>query len=370
MHNASIRYIDRPADLESIKQEWETFYASTDASPYLSYEWISTAAEYFNRDDTWLFAVVTRQNEIIAIVPLQIVKEKLFFLHLPVLRFALDGWSLQNGAILPDHQPLLPVLQAVIRDLAMQKYRWLYSCLAKIPKDRWADVPESTSAKPCLHLVSIPVSGSVVITVPKTWEEYKKSLSAAHKKNLSRRLNAIERAGTVRFARLEPGSEAPSHQVARLLQDAKKVAVNSWQHRSPTGWAISDEGSGDFFIKVSDRLWAKGMLDISVLYLNEEPISFIWGAARAPYTSINKLGFDHAFAKLSPGFVHLALYIKDSIEKRIECIDFGHEYQDYKSGWSKSSVELMEIYFYPSKWFPLAIKWLRALKTQLRRHLA
>ncbi len=183
-------------------------------------------------------------------------------------------------------------------------------------------------------------------------------------------MNAIERAGTVRFARLDPGSEAPSHQVTRLLQDAKKVALNSWQHRSPTGWAISDEGSGDFFIKVSDRLWAKGMLDISVLYLNEEPISFIWGAARAPYTSINKLGFDHSYAKLSPGFVHLALYIKDSIEKRIECIDFGHEYQDYKSGWSKSSVELTEIYFYPSKWFPLAIKWLRSLKAQLRRPLA
>jgi CelD/BcsL family acetyltransferase involved in cellulose biosynthesis len=88
------------------------------------------------------------------------------------------------------------------------------------------------------------------------------------------------------------------------------------------------------------------MLDLSVLYLDDLPVSFIWGTVRWPNLSILKPGFDQSLSQISPGVVHLARHIQDSIEHHATEIDYGPPHFEYKSSCGKTYRELSTLYYY------------------------
>ena len=110
------------------------------------------------------------------------------------------------------------------------------------------------------------------------------------------------------------------------------------------------------------------MLDLSVLYANEQPVSFIWGAARWPFSTILKLGFDHDYQQYSPGTVHLAKHINDSIEQGVKAIDFGHEFYDYKKRWSKQHIDLYTLYLFTKSFESSLLRYGLILKNYLKTH--
>jgi hypothetical protein len=176
----------------------------------------------------------------------------------------------------------------------------------------------------------------------------------------------MERKGRVRFERIGLTEVSDSHELDGLMKDAEAVSQHSWQHTSATGWAISNPDSGGFFYEVSARLANRGMLDLSVLYLDDRPISFIWGAARWPYLTIYKPGYDESLSDLAPGVVHLAKYIDDSIKRRAREVDYGPAFFDYKSSWGKKYVDLCTLYYYPKRLKPTLLRLLR--RTRQSRH--
>jgi CelD/BcsL family acetyltransferase involved in cellulose biosynthesis len=365
MKNVCIKYWKSEQEVFDHKEVWEDLYKKSDSSPYLSHDWITTALKYFRGNNILRFGYVTINGKSVAIVPLEIVKEKIKLFRIHVLRFVMEGWSLQNGAIIADNVPAFSVIYTVIHDLIHSNPNWKYCCLSRFPADVYAKSPNFQEDGMGLRVVVARMGRTVVIEIPKTWDGYKKTLSNAHRKNLARRMNAIERAGIVRFVRLGLEENSDLDKLSDLINDALIVSRNSWQHQTSEGWAISDAKTGSFFAEVSKKLSVKGMLDLSVLYLNDKPISFIWGGARLPHSTINKLGFDQAYSELSPGFVHLAMHIQDSIEKDISEIDFGHEYFDYKAAWGKRYDDLLDVFLYPQGMFPSTIRWLRSKKHQL-----
>jgi hypothetical protein len=174
-------------------------------------------------------------------------------------------------------------------------------------------------------------------------------LSPSHRKNVSRRLNQLQRAGGVRFVRLGLDGTGSGEPLEALMRDALSVSEKSWQGAPAAGGAaISAPKVVDLFRDVSRRLAARRSLELSVVYLDGQPISFVWGTAHWPRTSIAKLAFDPAFAALSPGLAHLALFIKDSIERGALQIDFGHEFPEYKAHWSREGDELSLLFVYGS----------------------
>ena len=157
--------------------------------------------------------------------------------------------------------------------------------------------------------------------------------------------------------------QAPDEEaLAKLIQDALAVSRKSWQGSSAQGRAVSNGDVADFFAEVSRKMARRGMLDLSVLYAGAEPISFIWGPARPPNTCIAKLGFDPAFKAHSPGLVHLAMLISDSIDRRLSQIDMGMDVFDYKSKWSKQRRDLYELRCYPPSLVGMALRRWRRLK--------
>jgi CelD/BcsL family acetyltransferase involved in cellulose biosynthesis len=360
VQNIEIEFWQSVQDVHSNKEIWEDVYNSSEASPYLSYEWFATALKYFQGNNRLLIGVMKINKRTMAIVPLEIAKEKIGPLAVNVLRFALEWWSLKNGAIIRDQWNHLFIIKEVIRASREHDSSWKYCRLSKIPASLLLNEEEADERITELQEDALMREPSVVIDVPRSWENYRETVSKAHRKNLSRRLNAIERKGDVRLVRLGLNSGTDPAKLRILMDDAVSVCRNSWQHSTPEGWAISDPMTGGFFFEVSEKLAVKGMLDLSVLYLDDRPVSFIWGSARWPRTTILKLGFDKSLSDLSPGFVHLAKYIMDSIEKEISEIDFGSEFLDYKAGWGKRHDGMFDLFYYSPGILPSIIRKIRS----------
>jgi hypothetical protein len=211
-------------------------------------------------------------------------------------------------------------------------------------------------------LVAVLASRSVVVEMPNTWEDYYRTLSRKLRNDISHGTNMLNRSGNLKIVRYCKNSTYNFNELNALMNDAVIVSKNSWQHAAPEGWAISDTKSAGFFFEVSEKLAINGMLDLSVLYSDKQPIAFMWGTIRGPHTTIKKMGYDQSFSRFSPGVIHIAKHIEDSIKLGIKTIDFGGEFFNYKRRWGNHYDDLVDIYFYPPGILPFLIRWVRSRK--------
>jgi CelD/BcsL family acetyltransferase involved in cellulose biosynthesis len=333
------------AELVRVRDEWEALFAETpDASPYQCYEWIESEARHRESEGPsgLRVCVVRRAGQTLAILPFDVKQRwEIPFPHRE-LRWAGGGWGTRMTAILPERCRGVPVLEAALEALGDRE--WNYCRLDKVPRESPL-LSRPPGAR--IHSRAVSHGRSIVIRLPTTWEAYRSGLSPSHRKNVSRRSNQLRRAGAVRLVRLGLRPNDTGGALETLMRDALSVSEKSWQGIPAAGGAaISAPKVVDLIRDVSRKLAARGRLDLSVLYLDAQPISFVWGTACLPRTSIAKLAFDPAFAALSPGLTHLALLIQDSIRRSVLEIDFGHEFPEYKNHWSRDGDELSLLFVY------------------------
>jgi CelD/BcsL family acetyltransferase involved in cellulose biosynthesis len=339
---------------------WNTLFQSSQASAYLSFEWISTCWKYFGAERTPLIGIVHQGNDPVALVPLELGTEKIGPVSFQVLRFMLEDWGMQTGALTKVGTSELDAIEAVLMASHGAGHRWDYARLSGYPASKLTIDQAGPGPRSPFHRVARLTGPTVIIEIPASWDEYKATLSSSHRQTISRRVRAMERKGRVRFERIGLTQVANSPELNNLMKDAQTVSQRSWQHKSTAGWAISNPESDGFFHEVSARLASRGMLDLSVLYLDDQPISFIWGAARWPHLTIYKPGYDEALSDLAPGVVHLAKYIDDSIKRRAREVDYGPAFFDYKSSWGKKYIDLCNLYYYPKGLKPTLLRLLRS----------
>lgn len=366
-HNdLNLELIQNYSEIQSSRLLWEDIYNNSLASPYLSFDWFSTVLKYFNNDRRVVIAVLKDKKVPIAIMPLELAEEKIGPMKMTILKFAFDGWTDRNGAIVRLGINEIWAIYEIVNILFMRFTKIMYSRLYGIHKSLFSE-EHKNQRNSFLLKDFVDIGLTVVIDIPKKIEDFKKHLSLSHRKNIARRTNALVRKGSLKAYRTELWKDIDKSKLRKLMDDAISVCKNSWQHNSSSGWAISDSKTGGFFYEVSEKLAEKGMLDLSVLYLDEKPISFLWGAVRGKCTTINKLGFDKSFSEFSPGMVHLYKHIEDSICQGLKEIDFGHEFFEYKSKWSKHYDPLISVYLYPRRIGPMFIRWLRLFKQRMRQ---
>jgi CelD/BcsL family acetyltransferase involved in cellulose biosynthesis len=362
MGKLKIDFLRSMEDIDLNKERWERLYSSSDASPYLSHEWFATTLKHFQKNGQLLVGVASYDDTWIGIVPLELARERVGVVHVRVLRFPIEWWSGRNGAIVDKHWDPFWIVREVIRASMSVCSGWRYCRLSNLSGPSPTNGRRMSGGPIPLDEETNVRGRFVVIETGTSWESYRQTLSRSHRNNISRYLKALERKGAVRFQRFGPDSDPADPQLGTLLHDALRVSANSWQHVARGGWAISDTTAGNFFPEVSKNLAAKNRLDLSVLYLDNRPISFLWGAARWPRTYLNKSGYDQSFPDLSPGLVHLTKHIMDSIGKGVLEIDLGSEFFEYKSKWGKRYDVLFDRFYYPHGAIPALIRNLHSIR--------
>lgn len=335
------------AQLEALERDWRWLYDRTDVAPYCGFEWFRDALTLTPEPRNVGFCVCLLHGDAgpVAVVPLQIVRG-LFATH---VTFLADGQAAADTCLItPAARGLRPV-QRACQWVGDHHCAWDYCLFRKVMAgslvhEELAALGQAADSADRVETRSI--GANVRIELPESWAAYAAGLSSAHRQNIARRSRGLAKLGEVRFERhgLTPGASGAALQ--RAMEDALAICRRSWQGSSEHGRAICDDDQEAFFRGVCRTEAAMGQLDLSLLYLDEKPVSFIWGMARRQLGSIATLAFDPAYESVSPGLVHMARYLEDSIDRGFHAIDFGHEFSDYKRRWSKSGEELFEVTYY------------------------
>ncbi len=349
--------IDRVDGLVDIAEDWQGLFESTDANPYFSPAWLGTWIEHFAPAAGLRCCLVRDAEGPVGLVPLVAARQRLGH---RVYGVAGGGWAMRTPCIVAERTTGGAVLGAVAMAMdEREAERWLYAEFQAVPRGT------RLLAGTCAAL-PVRITGnrcSIVIKLPDQWLQYWHDRSRKLRGNVVRARNGLAREGDLELRRIGPGDLVAESSLRELLEDALEVSRLSWQASAPDGVAISDPSVEGFVRAASTAAMLVGLLDLSVLYVANRPVSFLWGAGRDDQSSISKAGYSSDFAKLSPGLVHLAMALEDSVRRGIRWIDFGPEFPSYKLRWGAHAEALVDLDLYSGCLPGRVVRWLHAGRT-------
>jgi hypothetical protein len=307
-------------------------------------------------------AVVRDEIGLKCVVPLELAFEKLGPVPQNILTFAAEGWALRNGTILALRAASeeLKLIAEVVSALSKKGVLWdscrlslLHGTTAALVKEKQHTSVYSVMVGECIN-----IGGSVVIET----ENYFEKVGSKRRCEIKRKTKKLGQVGTVRIERLGMGSEVNISKLDRIIEDALTICKCTWQGESDMGRAICDDDVEAFYRDSCHLLAVRKMLDLSVLYVDNRPVSFIWGHTRRQHAFINKIGFDPEFSQFGVGEVHMAWLIEDSSAQGIHVIDLGHEYTSWKKRWSKREDAIYNAIVYPKGITPFLVRNIRIVK--------
>jgi len=112
----------------------------------------------------------------------------------------------------------------------------------------------------------------------------------------------------------------------------------------------------------------KGLVELSVLKFNDEPISWSFHFKNNAYYYCYIAAWDWNFRQYSPGTIHLSMLLKQAIENRIKIFDLMRGQEQYKSFWTDTSIALMGRRYIAKGFMPKAkYFWNKKTLTKLRK---
>ena len=171
------------------------------------------------------------------------------------------------------------------------------------------------------------------ITLAGSFDQYLKGMSSKSRKNLRRIAEGLgsDSAENPRIRRIDTET-----QVDEFLDRALIVSRNSWQHRI-LGPRIRKDPEEVHRMRHLARL---GILRSYLLESGDQPCAFIVGYQFRGIFHYAEIGFDQAFARLSPGSILLYQAIKDLHDVNPpKIVNFGMGDATYKSRFGNTSCE-------------------------------
>jgi CelD/BcsL family acetyltransferase involved in cellulose biosynthesis len=176
-------------------------------------------------------------------------------------------------------------------------------------------------------------------------------------------------AGTMRFERLIP---TPA-QVPPLLALCKAIEDRSWKGMQGLG-IFSTPAGARFFADAATRLAARGWLDIGLLYLDGQPISYRFGFRHRNVWLDFNLAYDPAYAACAPGRILLDEMILSSRQQGLDAVDASRSSRTEPhllAEWSDARIEHHELWLFAptlrGRLLGLARRHLRPALQRLRR---
>jgi len=133
-------------------------------------------------------------------------------------------WQQQSGIPVRKEYDELQILEQVLAAAVDIGFPWDYAYFVKYPLDHLDGNSTEYRSSELLFRDIRRTGSSVVIELPSSWDDYIKSLSSSQRRRIARRVNGMNRAGTVRYERLELNSAADEAKMQKLMDDAVGVS--------------------------------------------------------------------------------------------------------------------------------------------------
>lgn len=315
-------------EFEALKEEWDVL-AGPYQSPLLEHDWLAAATHTLLAEDEPRVHVVRQQGRLCAAAPL--VRDRLRG-RLTLI----GGMKLYEpcGWLFTSNEAAAELAKACVKDV---------SCLLlqRVPAALGGVLSAALRGRAIVFDRAHPSSYAVEICG--SWEEYASRLS----KHLRRSLRNLESRAGRDFGRCTFTVHSPtSDSVTPLLEELIRVEHSGWKGRNGSSlYGRSDLRS--FFADYARRAARRGRLRVAELRFGERTAAMELAVeAHRRWWSL-KIGYDEAFASLSPAIQLTHASIRTAHERGLQSYEFLGVAEAWQERWRPVSREYGLLAIYP-----------------------
>lgn len=311
---------------------WTALHGETPgASFFQTFEWFETYWQHYGAGKRMRVLVVRSENRPIGIVPLVEQTELTTVGPVRVLTYPLDSWGSWYG---PIGACPAAVLALAMRHLVDGPKTW------EVLRPRWiaretADRGRTETAMRVAGMrpwIEQEATTSVIeLGGFADWDDYLASRSSKVRHEIRRQRRRLEQTYQVDYTRYRTESVGSGGGDPRwdLYEQCVAVAERSWQSSSKSGNTITHSGVADFMQDIHESAARIGMVDMSLLYLDEQPVAYLYNLCCHGEVTGLRMGYDRELP-VGAGSVLLGYMIEDSLSRGDVRIDLGAGGEPYK----------------------------------------
>ena len=330
--NLDVEELNDIDQLEAWRPSWTKLWKRSPGSSFFhSCEWLEATYQHSLCDQSLCVLVVKEDQEPIGVLPLVNRREARRLGTARVLTYPLNDWGPYYGPI--GSRPKETLRAGLEYVLSHRERDWDLLDLRWTPPDAvdpantvelLGELGLSTHAR-LRHQTSI-------VDLEGSWDEYVRARSKNWRSHYRRRHKRAAQAGKVRHLRYRPLGEALEESDPRfdLYDTCVELANKSWQGSSETGNTLNHAAVREVLRAVHQQAVRLGCLDLNLVYLDEQPISFAYNYHYQGHVFALRLGFDPEYSKLGPGNLVEELAIEDSFSRGDHIYELGPDAEESK----------------------------------------
>lgn len=347
--------LDSANEVRSVSTDWNDLWQRSEvALPIARAELIAQWLDHYGPNAKVKALAVEQDGRFIAALPL--VRGRLKG-ALPIARLPRNNWS-WAGDLLVDPAIEPAALEAFVNATARVGRPLVGLDAVPFEVDQWQRFTTAANdAGLSLHTRESFRVGQ--IEIDHDWPVYQRSWSRNHRRQMQR----IERdAETLGGAKLVIHRQFEPHEVEPLLRRGFEIENSGWKGRAGSS-ALTSPDVFAFYLEQARQIAALGQLQITFLEVAGQAIAFEYGwNAKGIYHSF-KVGYDEAFARLSPGqLLRLHLLRRLFADPTQRAVDFIGPLTDATAKWSTSTYPVGRFLLSANHFGRLLIRAYRSLR--------
>lgn len=341
MKDVRVKKVEGNDALLTSEAEWQTLFAVSDCSPFLSWEWLNVWLESFGDGKSPMLLKAYRGDALIAILPMFREKKRLAAMRFD--RVALLGEGV-GGA---DHLDIISrpedraAAMTAIFDYINISESADVLCLENLDNGSvTTELLRDLSLRAGLRFNRFSSSISAVCPQIDLAEGWAAVLANSKREdNFRRKLKKLEKMPGFEFRSVTSPNETGDAFERFLHLHQKRWEKEGGSELSGHPRLISFQRS------LVSKLSCKGLIRFDELWKGGECLSSIYGLDSGKTFYYYNSGYDQDFSKLSVGLVLLGLSVKSAIERGVTLYDFLRGDEAYKSDWANCRTELVNFRF-------------------------
>lgn len=333
--------IRRREDLTALRPAWEALLKESSSDTiFLTWQWLTAWwSAYGNSDDLYMLAAFDGDGILRGLAPLRREKLRQFGQSCQAIRFACDG---SNDSDYLDFVAWTgyekQVLEAFHLHWKSEMKHGTLLALNEIPEGS----PNLNALKQLAHSEGLLWTESDVpcgvVLLPKSWDEYLKSLRSRFRTKVRSVLRDLEARPEVRF-----GFCATQEDVDRMLPILYDLHTRRWAVDGKPG-VFGWERKREFYAELSPLLLKQGSLRVGWVAWNDRILACQYGFVYRNRYFLLQEGYEPASEHWNPGIALRAWSMREFIRQGLDEYDFlGGKVARHRSDWGAVSKNSKQI---------------------------
>jgi CelD/BcsL family acetyltransferase involved in cellulose biosynthesis len=309
MSSIQIEEVTSAERLESLRPEWSNLWERCPhATPFQSPEWLLAWWRHFGNTNLWTL-LLRQERRLVGLAPLFIHRHQD---HAPC-QLSLIGAGISDYLdFLLEPDIALIGTETILRHLSLQRSKW---DLCNFQELRAESPLVAVQAATDLRTQILTMGVCPVLSLPKTIEAFRTSLTSTCRRNLRRALRSLGGPGELHFER--PDEEA----LPEFLEAFFRLHQARWNQRNLPG-VLADPEIQAFHREAAAGLMKRGCLRFYGARQEGKIIAVLYGFAHRGRVYVYLAGFEPALAQYSPGTLLTNYAIEEAIRNGDREYDF------------------------------------------------